>query len=90
MNNQEHLNFVRDMVNFYKDRFGSDDLSVFSDLICDLGHYADTKSVDYLHQVKNGVSHWVVEKKDAISLSTFLNTDVKIDVSDSYKQLEDA
>ena len=78
---ENYIEFIKEMIGLYKDRFRSEDASVVSDIICDLGHYADQNKIDYLGQVKNGISHWVVEKNEGNNSSSFINTELDISVS---------
>ena len=77
---ENYIEFIKEMIGLYKDRFRSEDASVVSDIICDLGHYADQNKIDYLRQVKNGISHWVVEKNEGNNSSLFINTELDISV----------
>jgi hypothetical protein len=79
--NENYIEFIKEMINLYKDRFRSEDASVVSDIICDLGHYADQNKIDYMRQVKNGISHWIVEKNEGNNSSSFTNTELEIIVS---------
>ncbi len=78
---ENYIEFIKEMIGLYKARFRSEDASVVSDIICDLGHYADQNKIDYLGQVKNGISHWVVEKNEGNNSSSFINTELDISVS---------
>ena len=78
---ENYIEFIKEMIGLYKDRFRSEDASVVSDIICDLGHYADQNKIDYLGQVKNGISHWVVEKNEGNNSSSFINTELDIRIS---------
>ena len=78
---ENYIEFIKEMIGLYKACFRSEDASVVSDIICDLGHYADQNKIDYLGQVKNGISHWVVEKNEGNNSSSFINTELDISVS---------
>ncbi len=75
---REHIDFVEEAIALYKMRSGTDGAYAISDLICDLGHYAEEHGIDFLQQVKNGMAHWTAEKTVNMGASTFVDIEIEI------------
>jgi hypothetical protein len=41
---------------------GTSDDDAIADLICDLGHLADERGLDFLNEVRRGIGHWYAER----------------------------
>ena len=72
---KEHLDIVEEVMRIYKARCGSDGAHAIADLICDLGHYAEDRGIDFVKQVNNGLAHWRTEKAGEVGLSQFMKSD---------------
>ena len=45
----------------FQERCGTSDEHAIADLICDLGHLAEERGLDFLSEVKRGIGHWYAE-----------------------------
>ncbi len=59
----KHISSAADTIAYYQQRCGSADEHAMADLICDLGHLADKRGLDFLDEVRRGVHHWYVERE---------------------------
>ena len=41
---------------------GTSDEHAIADLICDLGHLAEERDLDFIDEVKRGIGHWYAER----------------------------
>jgi hypothetical protein len=41
---------------------GTSDDDAIADLICDLGHLADERGLNFLNEVRRGIGHWYAER----------------------------
>lgn len=87
---REHINFVEEALSLYKARCRTDEAHAISDLICDLGHYAEEHGIDFLQQVKNGVAHWTAEKTVNMGASTFVDIEIEIKTERKALDMENA
>jgi hypothetical protein len=56
-----HVAWAADAVAPYQRRCGTDDEHAIADLICDLGHLAEERDLDFLAEVQRGIGHWYAE-----------------------------
>ncbi len=73
--NSDHIHFVEETLAIYKQCRGTDEAHAIADLICDLGHYAEEHGIDFLHQVKNGMAHWMAEKAGDVGFFEYMNSE---------------
>ena len=59
----DHISWATEAVSVFQRRCGTGDEHVIADLICDLGHLADERGLDFLEEVARGVGHWHAEHK---------------------------
>ena len=72
---REHIDFIGEILSLYKKHCGTDEAHVISDLICDLGHYAEQHGIDFHHQVKNGIAHLTAEKTGGVGMYEYMNSE---------------
>lgn len=46
----------------FQQRCGTVEEHAIADLICDLGHMAGERDLDFLAEVRRGIGHWYAEK----------------------------
>lgn len=74
---KDHLDIIDEVMRLYKSRCGSDGAHAIADLICDLGHYAEDRGIDFVKQVNNGLAHWRTEKVGDVGLSQFMKSNIE-------------
>jgi hypothetical protein len=57
----DHIAWAAEAVSAFQRRCRTSDEHVIADLICDLGHLADERGLDFLSEVARGVGHWHAE-----------------------------
>ena len=56
-------------ISLFADMTGTDnDADSIGDLICNLGHYAQRRNLDFLKLLQTGIGHWHIEKTDPDSI----------------------
>jgi hypothetical protein len=49
-------------VALFQRRSGTGDDHAIADLICDLGHLADERGLDFIGELSRGIGHWYAEQ----------------------------
>jgi hypothetical protein len=62
MDMEKHIEFSTQALRAFQELSGSGDEHTIADLICDLGHLADAKGVNFLQEIERGVGHWHAER----------------------------
>jgi|AutmiccommuBRH23_1029490.scaffolds.fasta_scaffold02155_3 hypothetical protein len=62
MNKANHIAAGANAVAVFQQECGTVEAHAIADLICDLGHLADDRGLDFLSKVKRGVGHWFAER----------------------------
>ena len=58
----KHVAPAADALSVFQHRCGTSDERAIADLICDLGHLAVERDLDFLGEVKRGIGHWLAER----------------------------
>lgn len=58
----KHVAAASEAVRIYRQSCGTIEEHVIADLICDLGHLAELRGLDFLGEAKRGVGHWFAER----------------------------
>jgi hypothetical protein len=74
----KHISWAADTIAYYQQHCGSGDEHAVADLICDLGHLAETRGLDFLDEVRRGVHHWYAERETEKGVAFANDVDVKI------------
>ena len=61
----DHIAWAAEAVAVFQERCRTGDEHAIADLICDLGHLAEERSLDFLNEVKRGIGHWYAEHHTA-------------------------
>jgi hypothetical protein len=56
-----HTGWAADAVALFQRHCGTSDDHAIADLICDLGHLAEERGLDFLNEIKRGIGHWYTE-----------------------------
>jgi hypothetical protein len=56
-----HIGWAADAVAAYQRRCGTDDEHAIADLLCDLGHLAEERDLDFIEEVRRAIGHWYAE-----------------------------
>jgi len=64
----DHIAWAAEAVAVFQRRCRTGDEHAIADLICDLGHLAEERGLDFLSEVRRGIGHWYAEHhaRDAI------------------------
>ena len=57
----KHIASAAEALAVYQRRCGTDEEHAIADLICDLGHLAEERGLDFLGEIKRGIGHWFAE-----------------------------
>jgi hypothetical protein len=57
----DHIEWAAEAVAVFQGHCRTADEHAIADLICDLGHLADERGLDFLSEVKRGIGHWYAE-----------------------------
>jgi hypothetical protein len=57
----DHIAWAAEAVAVFQRRCRTGDEHAIADLICDLGHLADERGLDFLSEVRRGIAHWHAE-----------------------------
>ena len=57
-----HIVWAAEVVVVFQRRCRTGDQHAIADLICDLGHLAEERGLDFLRAVGRGIGHWYVEQ----------------------------
>jgi hypothetical protein len=77
-NRADHIAGAAEAVTAFQRRRGTDDQHAIADLICDLGHLADQRGLDFQLEVQRGIGHWFAEKNAAEGLAAAPEAAVQI------------
>src|SRR5271169_1138150 len=58
----KHIVSAAEAVAVFQRHCGTGDEHAIADLICDLGHLAEERGLDFLSEVKRGIGHWYAER----------------------------
>jgi hypothetical protein len=58
----EHIALAAGAVAIFQRHCQTDDEHAIADLICDLGHLAEERGLDFLKEVRRGIGHWHAEQ----------------------------
>lgn len=61
-NRTDHIEWTAEAVSRYQVRSGSADDHAIADLICDLGHLAADRGLNFIDEMRRGVGHWYAEQ----------------------------
>ena len=56
-----HIAWAAEAVAVFQRHCRTGDEHAITDLICDLGHLAEERGVDFLSEVRRGIAHWYAE-----------------------------
>ena len=57
----EHIAWAAEAVSVFQKHCRSGDDHAIADLICDLGHLAEERGLDFLTEVRRAIGHWYAE-----------------------------
>jgi hypothetical protein len=57
-----HIALAAEAVLRYQNSSGTADDHAIADLICDLGHLATDRGLDFIDEVRRGIGHWYAEQ----------------------------
>lgn len=57
----DHIAWAAEAVAVFQRRCGTSDEHAIADLICDLGHLAETRGFDFISEARRGIGHWYAE-----------------------------
>jgi hypothetical protein len=57
----DHIAWAAYAVAVFQRNCGTGDEHAIADLICDLGHLAEDRGLDFLSEVRRGIGHWYAE-----------------------------
>jgi hypothetical protein len=58
---EKHIVAATEAIDIFQRRCGAERAHVIADLICDLGHVATARDIDFLDEVKRALRHWYAE-----------------------------
>jgi hypothetical protein len=58
----DHIAWAAEAVTVFQKRCGTADEHAVADLICDLGHLAEDRGLDFLDELRRGIGHWYAEQ----------------------------
>jgi len=61
MDKADHIAWAAEAVAVFQEHCRTGDEHAIADLICDLGHLAEERGLDFLSEVKRGIGHWHAE-----------------------------
>jgi hypothetical protein len=77
-NRADHIAWAAEAVTAFQRRCGTDDQHAIADLICDLGHLADQRGLNFQVEVQRGIGHWFAEKNAVEGLAAAPDAIVRI------------
>ena len=77
--------WAADALKIFQRHSGSGDDHAVADLICDLGHLADERGLDFLDEVRRGITNWYAELH--ASEHNILGRDVVVQIIIEPRQL---
>jgi hypothetical protein len=67
-----------DAVAVFQKQCGTSDKHDIADLICDLGHLAEERGLDFLSELKRGIGHWYAEHH---AFHDYLGPDAAVEIT---------
>lgn len=58
----DHIDWAAEAVAVFQKHCRTGDEHAIADLICDLGHLAEERGLDFLDEVRRGIGHWYTER----------------------------
>jgi hypothetical protein len=58
----DHIAWAAEAVRAFQRHCGTGEAHSIADLICDLGHLAEERGLDFLSEVRRGIGHWYAEQ----------------------------
>ena len=80
MDREKHIKFSKQALEMFQLLSGTHDEHAIADLICDLGHLADSQSLDFLQEIERGIGHWYAERSAGNNEAAAIKPDVKIKI----------
>jgi hypothetical protein len=74
----DHIAWAADAVAVFQRHCGTGAEHAIADLICDLGHLAEERGLDFLSEVRRGIGHWYAEHH--ASDSDHLGPDASVEI----------
>jgi hypothetical protein len=74
----DHMAWAAKAVAVFQGYCRTADEHAIADLICDLGHLAEERGLDFLSEVKRGIGHWYAEHH--ASDGEFLGPDATVEI----------
>ena len=74
----DHIDWASEAVRRYQEHSLTPDEHAIADLICDLGHLADHRGIDFVAEIKRAIGHWYAEQH--IGPDNILGPDAEVDV----------
>jgi hypothetical protein len=62
LDRRDHAARAAAAVAAFQSHCGTSDEHAIADLICDLGHLAEQRDLDFLNEVRRGIGHWYAEQ----------------------------
>ncbi len=82
-----HIGWAADALKRFQENCGTDDSHAIADLICDLGHLADQRSLSFLDEVRRGMRHWHAERQSQNTSLLTSDAEVKITIRPARQRL---
>jgi hypothetical protein len=57
----KHIASAAEALTVFQQRCGTVEKHAIADLICDLGHVAEERDLDFIAEVRRGIGHWFAE-----------------------------
>ena len=57
----KHIASAAEALAVFQQRCGTIEKHAIADLICDLGHLAEERDLDFIAEVRRGIGHWFAE-----------------------------
>ena len=58
----DHIDWAAEAVAVFQEHCRTGDEHAIADLICDLGHLAEERGLDFLDEVRRGIGYWYAEQ----------------------------
>lgn len=83
----KHIGWAAKTIAYFQQHCGTGNEHAIADLICDLGHLADQRGLDFLEEVRRGVHHWHAERLNNNGPAIGSDAKVKITIRASGRGL---
>ncbi len=80
MDKAKHIKFSEQALEVFRQLSGTRDEHAIADLVCDLGHLADARGIDFMRELERGIGHWHAERSAAVNETTAVKPDVRIKI----------